>query len=165
MRGKFLTNILKKQFFCNIFLRKFAPCKSKSMIQRIQTVHLLVVAIISGVIPYFFPIAFLKNNALDVSTNTIFAIGFGLISLLALISIFSFKKRKKQFVINRINILFNLILLGVLAYRVLNSSGENSFSEKGVSVFVPIISIVFLFLANKAILRDENLVKSADRLR
>ncbi|MBL4663933.1 MAG: DUF4293 family protein, partial [Flavobacteriaceae bacterium] len=29
----------------------------------------------------------------------------------------------------------------------------------------PIISIVFLVLANKAIKRDENLVKSVDRLR
>jgi hypothetical protein len=32
-------------------------------------------------------------------------------------------------------------------------------------VVIPIISIVFLALANKAIKRDEDLVKSVDRLR
>lgn len=57
------------------------------------------------------------------------------------------------------------ILLGVFSWRTLQSSGENSFSEKGVQLVVPFISIVFLFLANRAIRRDEELVKSADRLR
>ncbi|OSS38566.1 hypothetical protein C723_2549 [Christiangramia flava JLT2011] len=38
-------------------------------------------------------------------------------------------------------------------------------SEKGIGMFLPIVSIVFLVLANKAIKRDEDLVKSVDRLR
>ena len=90
---------------------------------------------------------------------------FGLSALLAIISIFAFKNRQNQFVLNRFNILSNLILLGVFSWRTLQSSGENSFSEKGVQLVVPFISIVFLFLANRAIRRDEELVKSADRLR
>lgn len=89
----------------------------------------------------------------------------GIVATLALISIFLFKNRKKQFVFNRINILCNLIILGVLVYWKLNSSGEVEISEKGVLVLVPLISIVFLFMANRAIRRDEQLVKSADRLR
>jgi hypothetical protein len=32
-------------------------------------------------------------------------------------------------------------------------------------MFLPIVAIVFLALANKAIKKDEDLVKSADRLR
>jgi hypothetical protein len=32
-------------------------------------------------------------------------------------------------------------------------------------MFLPIVSIVFLVLANKAIKKDEDLVKSVDRLR
>ena len=48
---------------------------------------------------------------------------------------------------------------------MLNSPGESFISEKGVGVFAPVLSIVFLFMANKAIRRDEKLVKSADRLR
>ncbi|HAE71723.1 MAG TPA: DUF4293 domain-containing protein, partial [Flavobacteriaceae bacterium] len=47
----------------------------------------------------------------------------------------------------------------------LSLSGESFLSEKGIGMFVPIISIVFLSVANKAIKKDEDLVKSVDRLR
>jgi hypothetical protein len=59
-----------------------------------------------------------------------------------------------------------LILLGLFVYRSLNVSGETqAVSEKGIGMFLPIFSIVFLALANKAIKRDEDLVKSVDRIR
>lgn len=76
-----------------------------------------------------------------------------------------FKNRKLQFVLNRLNIIFNLTLLGVFVYRLLTLSGEAQVSEKGIGMFLPIISIVFLVMANKAIKKDEDLVKSVDRLR
>jgi len=52
-------------------------------------------------------------------------------------------------------------------YRTLTVSGEASeiVSEKGIGMFLPIVSIVLLVLANKAIKKDEDLVKSVDRLR
>ena len=91
---------------------------------------------------------------------------FGLSMTLSLLSILSFKKRQNQFVINRLNIIFNLILLGLFVYRSLNLSGETVLvSEKGIGMFLPIITIVMLVLANKAIKKDEDLVKSVDRLR
>ena len=123
------------------------------MIQRIQTVYLLIVSILGGTF-VFFNIDDWGISSLLISTL-----------LLALISIFSYKNRKRQFVLNRINILCNLILLSVFSWKELHSSGENLLSEKGVQLVVPFISIVFLFLANRAIHRDEELVKSADRLR
>ena len=76
-----------------------------------------------------------------------------------------FKTRLKQFILNRFNILINLILLGVLIYHLLTLSGEAEVSEKGIGVLLPIIVIVLLVLANKAIKKDEDLVKSVDRLR
>lgn len=76
-----------------------------------------------------------------------------------------FKNRKKQFVLGRINILINFYLLGVLLYQSLNLSGEISISEKGIGIFTPIIVVVLLVMANKAIKKDEDLVKSVDRLR
>jgi ABC-type polysaccharide transport system permease subunit len=85
--------------------------------------------------------------------------------LLAVVSILNFKKRQLQFVLNRLNIILNFVLLGVFVYRSLTLSGETLVSEKGIGVLLPIISIVFLVMANKAIKRDEDLVKSADRLR
>ena len=123
------------------------------MIQRIQTLYLLVVVIIAGIGLFW--------NFGD-TFSLIILVG---VILLSFISIFSFRKRQNQFVINRINILCNLILLGVFSWWMLHSSGESLLSEKGVQLVVPIISIVFLYLANLAIHRDEELVKSADRLR
>ena len=64
-----------------------------------------------------------------------------------------------------LNIILNLFLLGLFMYRLLTVSGETSVSEKGIGMFLPIVAIVFLVLANKAIKKDEDLVKSADRLR
>lgn len=61
--------------------------------------------------------------------------------------------------------ILNVILLGLFVYRSLNLSGETHVSEKGIGMFLPIVSIVFLVLANKAIKKDEDLVKSVDRLR
>ena len=84
---------------------------------------------------------------------------------MTIISILSFKKRQRQFVFNRLNIILNFVLLGVFVYRSLTISGETLVSEKGIGVLLPVISIVFLVLANKAIKRDEDLVKSVDRLR
>tara|TARA_R110002073_G_scaffold220418_1_gene380621 strand:- start:108213 stop:108611 length:399 start_codon:yes stop_codon:yes gene_type:complete len=86
-------------------------------------------------------------------------------ALLSLFTIFLFKNRKLQFVLNRINILINLILLGVLLYYLLMLPGEVDVSEKGIGVFFPIVVVFLLVFANKAIHKDENLVKSVDRLR
>jgi succinate-acetate transporter protein len=84
---------------------------------------------------------------------------------LSLISIFRYKDRKSQFVLGRLNIILNFILLGLFVYRSLSLSGETEVSEKGIGILLPILSIVFLVLANKAIKKDEDLVKSVDRLR
>jgi hypothetical protein len=52
-----------------------------------------------------------------------------------------------------------------LIYLSLTLSGETSVSEKGIGMFLPILVILLIVLANKAIKKDEDLVKSADRLR
>jgi len=67
--------------------------------------------------------------------------------------------------LNRLNIIINLYLLGVLLFFLLNLSGEIIISKKGISAFSPILNIFLLVFANKAIKKDEALVKSVDRLR
>lgn len=136
------------------------------MIQRIQTVYLLAVILISGILPFW------VNLWFDVSGNEIFAKNEIFISItlyasavLALIAIVLFKTRKNQFVMNRLNLILNLFLLGVFVYRSLNLSGETLVSEKGIGMLIPVVSIVFLVLANRAIKKDEDLIKSVDRLR
>ena len=136
------------------------------MIQRIQTIYLVISAVIMGSLYMLFPVVLGEGGAIIIDRNEPVVLGLIFISIaLAIISILSFKKRQTQFVLNRLNIISNFILLGVFVYRSLTLSGETLVSEKGIGVLLPIISIVFLVLANKAIKRDEDLVKSVDRLR
>lgn len=136
------------------------------MIQRIQSLYLFISALLSALVPMFFPLwKDAKDMPVYFTSDTIYIIGFGLSTVMALICILLFKKRQNQFVLNRLNIILNFILIGLFVYRTLNLSGEASVSEKGIGMFLPIVAIVFLVLANKAIKKDEDLVKSVDRLR
>ena len=144
------------------------------MIQRIQSLYLFIGAVISLGLTFVFS---LWENVVNVEyyvmnllaekeiTIKIIPILFILSGLMSLVSIFLFKKRRDQFVINRLNILINLILLGVLIYHLLTLSGEMQVSEKGIGLGLPIIVVLLLVIANKAIKKDEDLVKSVDRLR
>jgi hypothetical protein len=137
------------------------------MIQRIQTVYLLIALVILGALPYVFPLFTMSDGKeFRFMSDSFYTVLFGLSTTLTLISILYFKKRQHQFVLNRLTIILNLILLGLFVYRSLNLSGETvQVSEKGIGMFLPIVAIVFLALANRAIKKDEDLVKSADRLR
>jgi hypothetical protein len=137
------------------------------MIQRIQTVYLLIALVILGALPFVFPLFTMSDGKeFHFMNDSFYTVLFGLSTTLTLISIMYFKKRQHQFVLNRLTIILNLILLGLFVYRSLNLSGEAvQVSEKGIGMFLPIVAIVFLALANRAIKKDEDLVKSADRLR
>ncbi|WP_272022867.1 DUF4293 domain-containing protein [Olleya namhaensis] len=137
------------------------------MLQRIQTVYLLIVAVVSGGLIFTFDLWTTTNEVVVFAKDELVVFGLFLGSaVLALISIFSYKNRKSQFMLGRLNQILNLILLGFFVYRTLTASGEASdVSEKGVGIFLPVISIVFLILSNRAIKKDEDLVKSVDRLR
>ena len=131
------------------------------MLQRIQTIYMIISATLLGALYVWFPNIVSEEGLVVIHNDEPIMLGliFGSI-LVTFISIFSYKKRKSQFVINRLNIILNFFLLGVFVYRSLTLSGEILVSEKGIGVFLPIISIVFLVMANKAIKKDEDLVKS-----
>ncbi len=136
------------------------------MIQRIQTLYLLLVVIINGVLPFWVYLwTGADGEAVYAQNEMLYSMTFIISAALAFITILLYKKRKKQFVLNRLNMILNLFLLGFFIYRSLILSGETEVSEKGIGVLLPAISIVFLVMANKAIKRDEDLVKSVDRLR
>ncbi|MEZ7500083.1 DUF4293 domain-containing protein [Flavobacterium sp. Arc3] len=137
------------------------------MIQRIQTIYLFLAFVVTGILPFLFPL-WTMNDGREYFfvQNQIYVILLGLTTTLSIVSVVSYKKRQNQFVIGRLNIILNLILLGLFVYRSLNISGESVLvSEKGIGMFLPIVAIVLLVLANKAIKKDEDLVKSVDRLR
>ncbi|MGJ5642036.1 DUF4293 domain-containing protein [Formosa sp. S-31] len=136
------------------------------MIQRIQTIYLILAALVSCGLIYVFNLWKNAEDALVFAADNILYLALFLGSgLLSLVTIFLFKNRQTQFVLCRLNIILNFILLGFFVYQSLNLSGETQVSEKGIGMFLPIISIVLLVLANKAIKKDEDLVKSVDRLR
>ena len=137
------------------------------MIQRIQTIYLLLAFVVTGILPFVFPLWTMSDGKdYFFMQNQIYVIVSGLSTTLTLLSIVSYKKRQNQFVIGRLNIILNLILLGLFVYHSLNLSGETLVvSEKGIGMFLPIVAIVLLVFANKAIKKDEDLVKSVDRLR
>ena len=135
------------------------------MIQRIQSLYLVLAAIIAGGLPFVLNLWQTSENAVVFAIDKQYLLaGFLISAIMSFASIFMFKNRKSQFVINRLNIILNFILLAVFVYSSLSTSGEMQVSEKGVGI-LPIISIVLLVLANKAIKKDEDLVKSVDRLR
>jgi hypothetical protein len=144
------------------------------MIQRIQSIYLLIATLLSGGIIFIVNLWVDEQGAkffvLDSfsSENTllkVMGVFFFVSALLTFIAIFQFKNRQLQFVLGRITILINFILLGIVVYFSQNLSGEINVSEKGIGLLIPILTIVFVVIANKAIKRDEELVKSVDRLR
>ena len=144
------------------------------MIQRIQSVYLLLATLISGGLIFVFNLwinelgekffvidSFNTGNALLVTVAVLFFVS----ALLSGITIFKYKNRQLQFVLGRLTILINFILLGILVYFSQNLSGEIQVSEKGIGLLIPIFTIFLVVMANKAIKKDEELVKSVDRLR
>jgi len=144
------------------------------MIQRIQSVYLLLATLVSGGLIFVLDLwtnaegieffAMDSFNTEDFLLKMMSALFF-VSAAWTLLAIFQFKNRKLQFVLGRLSILINFILLGILVYFTQNLSGEINVSEKGIGLLIPVLSIVLVALANKSIKKDEELVKSVDRLR
>jgi hypothetical protein len=125
------------------------------MIQRIQTIYLFLAAIVSGGLIWLAEHAINGegNEFVGMDENLYFSIFMGSASL-SVIAIFLFGNRQLQTVVNRLNLLLNLFILSVYVYQSLMMSGETAVSEKGIGMFIPILSIVLIVLANKAIRKD-----------
>ena len=144
------------------------------MLQRIQTLYLFISAILSSIVIYMVPL-WKDKGGMEIFESDVLlsddwrlvsiAVAFILSGILSFLSIFMFKNRSRQIGLNRFNIVINFYLLGIIVYYLLMLPGESQISEKGIGIFIPIIVIVLLALANKSIIKDEKLVKSVDRLR
>jgi len=144
------------------------------MIQRIQSIYLIIAILISWLVAFLVPFwvdqnseviyltSLFKNENLVFLSVPLLIIGSGIMSFASLLS---YKNRTRQIIGNRLNIVINFLLLGIIVYHLLSLPGETVVSEKGIGVFIPLLVIVFLVLSNKAIIKDEKLVKSVDRLR
>lgn len=155
------------------------------MIQRIQSLYLLLTTV--------FSVLFLKGSIIkfvDVSNNPVI-INFGginkviagggtelieklipfsvlllLIPVLSIITIFLFKKRKSQlwFTISLLCLL--LILICTTTYYALYIIRNfNTEMVSYIKLILPILMLICTYLAYRGIRKDEDLVKSYDRLR
>ena len=139
--------------------------KLYGMVQRIQTLYLFLSALCTGALPFVFPLLTIDASSYFAQDHPAYLGLFAASTLITVWTIFKYKTRQTQFVLGRINIIVNLILLGLFVYRLLNLSGEFQNSQNGIGLFLPVVSVVLLVLANKAIKKDEALIKSIDRLR
>ena len=142
------------------------------MIQRIQSVILLLSALCSLIIVFYFPV--LQNDdilcqlAMIVKEHgkiKIYGCGDGYARLsvflsvgLNIFSIFQFRNRNRQIIINQISKLFLSIAFIIIIFQ----RGELNFA---IGLFLFIIPYLLIILANYLIKKDEKLVKSADRIR
>jgi hypothetical protein len=129
------------------------------MIQRVQTIYLLFSVFFMIAITYFLPVLISVEGDTFFTFQFIYAhITILVSSFLLLYSIFSFKNRKKQLLINQIS----KFLLSATFFILFFTKGE-LFPDRGMFVFI--IPYVLILLANRFIKKDEKLVQSADRIR
>lgn len=143
------------------------------MIQRIQSILILLSSVLLG-LEFVFPFAtstaqktgFFSDAIYNVSDSPILLGAVTLGAVLSLVAIFLFNNRKLQMTFNWIAIIACIVVC-VAAYLLLtqNQSGDLKDVSVGIGAFLPAISVILLLVANRFISKDDNLVKSMDRLR
>lgn len=135
------------------------------MIQRKQSVFLILAALISGISCWIAHLWKVSEQWVKPEDNLVALLLFLISALLSLFAFFTFKNRKLQMQITILNIILNFLLIGYLIYGLTNLPGGFNHSEKGIGLFSPFAVIVLLLMANRHIKKDEELVKSVDRFR
>lgn len=134
------------------------------MIQRIQSLYLLAALLTSGVVAFLLPLFMGSEGALPLSRFPIFGGGYALSALLSGVALFRYRNRQNQVVLCRLNIIVNFLLLGGQGWYWYQQFAARP-EALGYGFFLPILVVILLVLANRAIMRDELLVRSMDRLR
>jgi FtsH-binding integral membrane protein len=142
------------------------------MIQRIQTLWLIIVAITafatSQLTLYVGEQANKAEIPFKLAGNLLLAIVIILLGILALICLFLYKNRKLQFKISVFGVILSVGFLFLEYYVV-----ENIFKPKNaiitgsyqIGALLPLVMVIFFFMAARGIYKDERLIKSMDRLR
>jgi glucan phosphoethanolaminetransferase (alkaline phosphatase superfamily) len=161
--------------------------KSNKMIQRIQTLFLALVS--ASMIGFVMMPVWHKTSAdggqsvsfsatqlvhtQGIITNVTpvwYVAGLAvLVALGALFAIFQYRNRMRQALICAINSIMLTGVVGVTMYFVFGKAQKifdtNEQGEIGIGFYALLAGLVFNFLANRAIRRDEKLVRSQDRMR
>jgi hypothetical protein len=141
------------------------------MIQRIQSVWLLIVALAAfatyTLTLYVGQLPDGTQRSFLLADDFLLVIVIILLGILAIICLFLFKKRKLQFRLSVFGVIFSIVFLFLEYIKVETFKTDNKIvsGQYQVGALLPIAMVIFFFLAAKGIYKDEKLVKSLDRLR
>ena len=129
------------------------------MIQRPQSLVLLLAAICSLIVVFYFPVIAGEGIYVLLTERLSFARLSVFLSVgLNIFSIFQFKNRTRQILLNQMGKLFLSIAFIIIIFQ----RGDLEFA---IGLFLFIIPYSLIILANYFIRKDERLVRSADRIR
>ena len=130
------------------------------MIQRIQTVFLILISITSVSGLFFFP----PINFPDMGLQTPMVLKSYLIltAALAFLTLLLFKSRKTQLMMNRLHFLIQILAAAGLIYGMVITDYLNVYLPWLV---MPLLTLILLILSSSFIKKDEALISSIDRLR
>lgn len=128
------------------------------MIQRIQSIYMLFAAIAIAAIVFYVPVLKSSDTTVFITDFMIGQIAAFIALFLCLYSIFQFKNRTKQLLLNQLS----KLAVSIAFFSVFIQRGELA-PDKGLFLFV--LPYVLLIIANRFIKKDEKLVQSADRIR
>jgi len=130
------------------------------MIQRIQTVFLILIFITSLLGLFFLPpIDFLGTGLWIPVVLKSYLI---LTAALAFLTVLLFKSRKTQLLMNRLHFLIQILAAAGLIYGMVITDYLNVYLPWLV---MPLLTLILLKLSSSFIKKDEALIRSIDRLR
>ena len=148
------------------------------VIQRIQSVYLLIAVILMAVFAFFPALTFelggrefvygaLATGKVGVThIDPLMLMLVVLICLLAIIDIFLYKNLQRQMTVCFVDIIIGLAMLIAIGIQAFVVSGkEGLVLNFQWYLALPILSIIFLMMAHKAMSRDKKLLRDSDRLR
>ena len=150
------------------------------MLQRIQSLYLLCLALCTATL-FFLPVfgidavsekfdyyLFGGTSGLGFIPNVLqYALSILVVGILiiALVSVFCYKKRNLQIKLCFLNIAFIVLFyIGIVYFKIIIEQNQAGF-RLYIAAFLPAVALIFNYLAVKYIKKDNALIKSMERLR
>ena len=131
------------------------------MIQRIQSIYLFVAAISMTLISFKVPVYNLNETLFMAQDDTKMFVLTIVGAIFSLLGLFMFKNRKFQMKLIRLTVLIQMII-GIRIFMLFNKFEvvlNNSF------LFLTAFTLIALIMAYRGVKKDDDLVRSVDRIR
>ena len=131
------------------------------MIQRIQSIYLLVASIAMTLISFKVPVYTLNETLFMAQDDTKMFILTIVGAIFSLLGLFMFKNRKFQMKLIRLTVLIQMII-GVRLFMLLN---KFEVVLNNTLLFLMAFSLIAVIMAYRGVKKDDDLVRSVDRIR